>query len=89
MSLPENVCSCAQCDMERVPRTGWMRLVPLMGMYECGECGIREMALRARISRNRRHAEDAPLHESSAVAPLGRAATTTANAVIETRIQLK
>ena len=90
MSPQENACSCAKCDMERIPRTGWVRLLPLMGLYECGECGIRELALRAKVKRDRRHVMGAPfMPHSAATASLSQPAATTANAVIETRVPLK
>jgi len=34
-------CGCAEPQLGRLERTGWMRLVPFFRHYQCGRCGAR------------------------------------------------
>ena len=39
-------CGCAEPQLGRLARTGWMRLVPFFRHYQCGRCGARIFRLR-------------------------------------------
>ena len=34
-------CECAEPQLGRLERTGWMRWVPFFRHYQCGKCGAR------------------------------------------------
>jgi hypothetical protein len=74
--------------MDRIPRSWWMRLMPFMGLYECGECGVREFALRPTMKYRVVHVTFIP---NSAVPThvMSHESQTTANAVIETKVPIK
>ena len=81
-------CSCAKGDMDLIPPSWWMRLLPFMGLYECGECGVREFTMRQTMKERTIHVNFIP---NSAASPHSTSTRTpaTANAVIETKVPIK
>lgn len=41
-------CGCGRARLLRIPRSPWMRLLPLFRLYQCLACGVRVLRPRTR-----------------------------------------
>ena len=58
-------CGCGQRHLQRIERTGWMRLLPGFALYQCLRCARRVLRLRVRPQ----HGYSAPYPQRAATPP--------------------
>ena len=46
-------CSCHAQYLERIPRSFWMRFIPLIRLYYCANCNSRVLASKRRVDAGR------------------------------------
>ena len=47
-------CACAFKELERVPRTFWMRWIPFVRFYRCNQCQAQFLASKRKVDAARR-----------------------------------